>query len=366
MAGAHPRSRPVLRLAVALVAVVALGASLAAPLASPVWAAEPPPWKGQIDLYRDGVFTTQQSWLWCTAADVQIMRNIVTGKRDHTAANQRRYFEWMRPRNRYDLPLSAGIDPAGWTAGLRHFVDDRYRLVASTSFDGAIRLAVTRLRLTSLPVALTVSHGNHGWVLTGFAATADPARTKDFKITSVRVTGPLYGLQSKNGYDMPPDTKLTLSQLRRYFTPWRYDPVPMIWDGKYVSIQPLPVSTKAPTAKPTPAPSAARTSIPTPTPTEAPATPTPASSPSVGPSPALAGTAGPVGASDSPSAAVAAIPDDGSSPPPMPTAPPFVLGAGGAGAERDVPLAPWLGVAIAVVALAFALAMVARKTPARR
>ena len=80
-------------------------------------------------------------------------------------------------RNRYDLPLSAGVDPAGWTAGLRHFVDDRYRLVSSRTFDSALRSAVNRLRLTNLPVALTVSHGNHGWILTGFRATADPAKT---------------------------------------------------------------------------------------------------------------------------------------------------------------------------------------------
>ena len=146
----------------------------------------------------------------------------------------------MRGRNRYDLPLSAGVDAAGWTAGLRHFVDDRYRLVSSRTFDAALRSAVTRLRLTGLPVALTVSHGNHGWILTGFQATADPAKTSAFTVTSVRVTGPLYGLQSKNGYDMPPNTKLTTAQLKRYFTPWKYAPEPMVWDGRYVSIQPVP------------------------------------------------------------------------------------------------------------------------------
>ena len=37
-------------------------------------------------------------------------------------------------RNRYALPVSAGVDPQGWTAGLRHYVDDRYRLIASTTF----------------------------------------------------------------------------------------------------------------------------------------------------------------------------------------------------------------------------------------
>jgi hypothetical protein len=200
-------------------------------------------WDGGVDLYGKGAFTTQKSWLWCTAADVQIVRNIVDDQQDHTTSNQRRYFNWMRQRNRYTLPLSAGVDPQGWTAGMRHYVDDRYRLVASSTFDGALRSAVKRLRLTNLPVALAVSHGNHGWILTGFTATADPAQTASFKVTSVRVVGPLFGLQSRNGYDMPPDTKLTPTQLKRYFTPWRYVPQPMVWDGRYVSIQPVPMAT---------------------------------------------------------------------------------------------------------------------------
>jgi hypothetical protein len=199
-----------------------------------------PAWDGGIDLYRRGVFTTQKSWLWCTAAGVQIVRNIADHQDDHTTSGQRRYFTWMRARNRYTLPLSAGVDPQGWTAGMRHFVDDRYRLVASTTFENALRSAVRRLRQTNLPVALAVSHGNHGWILTGFTATADPARTAAFTVTSVRVVGPLYGLQSRNGYDMPPDTKLTPTQLKGYFTPWRYAPQRMIWDGRYVSIQPVP------------------------------------------------------------------------------------------------------------------------------
>ena len=159
----------------------------------------------------------------------------------------------MRKHNRYALPVSAGVDPAGWTAGLRQFVDDRYRLVSSRTFDDALRSAVTNMRKTNLPVAITVSHGGHGWILTGFGATADPATTASFKVTSVRVVGPLYGLQSKNGYDMPPNTKLTPTQLRRYFTPWKYDPKPMIWDGRYVSIQPIPkaaATAAAPTARP--------------------------------------------------------------------------------------------------------------------
>jgi len=99
---------------------------------------------------------------------------------------------------------------------------------------------VTRLRRTSLPVGITVAHGNHAWVLTGFTATADPVRTTRFRITSVLVTGPLWGLQDRSfGYDMRPNTKLTPAQLRGFFTPWHYAGIDMAWEGKWVSIQPL-------------------------------------------------------------------------------------------------------------------------------
>ena len=165
--------------------LLALGLAVAAALLSgpavgPAAAAERglAAWTGGVNLYRSGTFTTQQSWLWCTAAGVQIVRNIVERDEDHSTSAQRRYFDWMRERNRYDLPLSAGVDPVGWTAGLRRFVDSRYQLVSSRTFDGALRSAVKRLRLTGLPVALAVSRGNHGWILTGFRATADPARTR--------------------------------------------------------------------------------------------------------------------------------------------------------------------------------------------
>jgi len=274
---------------VALIAALSLGAgSMAALGTSPVAAADTtlPAWTGGINLYREGTFTTQKSWLWCTAADVQIIHNIVEGATDHTTTGQRRYFAWMRDHNKYVLPESAGVDPQGWTAGLRHFVDDRYRLVASKSFDAALVSAVVNLRRTNLPVAVAVAHGGHGWVLTGFSATADPLRTSSFTVTSVRVVGPLFGLQSKNGYDMRPNTKLTTAQFRGFFTAWHYDPKPMIWDGLYVSIQPIPPKT-APVASAKPA-AVAATPVPTPAPT---------SSPSLSPSPtaiavAAAGSSG--------------------------------------------------------------------------
>jgi hypothetical protein len=272
--------RSISRLLASLAAVVVLlGGIAAGPIAPTARAAGPlPAWDGSVDLYREGAFTTQASWLWCTAAGIQIARNLVFDEDDHRASSQERYFDWMRGHNRYDLPESAGVDPAGWQAGMREFVDERYQLVSHETFDQALRLAVTRIRLTELPVALTVAHGGHGWLLTGFTATADPAVTDEFRIRSVRVTGPLYGRQSRNGYDMPPDTSLTVAEMERFFTPWRYDPLPMVWDGSYVSIQPMPAPDQA-TPQPAVAPTAEPTSTPKPTATST-ATPAASAAPS--------------------------------------------------------------------------------------
>lgn len=198
-----------------------------------------PRWDGGVNLYRRGVFSTQKTWSWCTAAGVQIMRNIVHHRSDHSRASQKRYFWYMRARDRYAIPVSDGVDPVGWTAGLRRWVDPRYRLAAHRSFRTAVRSAVTRLRKTNLPVAIAVAHGNHAWVLTGFTATADPAVTRRFRITSVRVTGPLWGRQDSSfGYDMRPNTRLTRGQLEGFFTRWHYAGIRMAWEGRWVSIQP--------------------------------------------------------------------------------------------------------------------------------
>ena len=256
-----PIRRLVAALVVALIGLIGPGSG-----ANPGTALGSSHWTGGVDLYRSGAFTTQKTWLWCTAADVQIVRNLVDRQADHTRSGQQRYFDAMRVHNRYNIPVSDGVDPAGWTYGLRHFVDARYRLVASGSFSTALRSAVTNLRKTNLPVGITVSHGNHAWILTGFTATADPAVTTRFTVTSVHVVGPLWGLQSRSyGYDMRPDMKLTPRQFAGFFTPWHYARIRMAWEGRWVSIQPIPAAISSTASIASTAPTAPTTSILTPT-----------------------------------------------------------------------------------------------------
>ena len=245
------------RLVLAVVVVaLAVGGSFPAPArAATAPATTIPAWDGGVNLYRDGAFATQRTWQWCTAAGVQIVRNIAHGESDEARSRQARYYRYMRANNRYDVPASDGVDPGGWAAGLRRYVDDGYRVVASDSFAAALRSAVTSLRRTNLPVGITVAHGTHAWILTGFTATADPLETDDFRVTTVRVTGPLWGLQNRTrGYDMRPNTRLTAAQLAGYFTAWHYPGIRMAWEGQWVSIQPVAVAevSPAPAAPPRP------------------------------------------------------------------------------------------------------------------
>ena len=61
---------------------------------------------------------------------------------------------------------------------------------------------------------------------------------------------------------MAPNKKLTVAQFQHFFTPWWYAPKRMVWDHKYVSIQPVPTPKPA-VAAPKPAPTA-RTASPAP------------------------------------------------------------------------------------------------------
>ena len=184
----------------------------------------------------------QATWSWCTAASVQITRNVARGESDHSTSRQRAYFDYMHARDRYTFPPVDGVDPQGFVAGLRTFVDTRYALVASTTYDNAVRSAARRLAATRLPVALIVDRGRHAWVLTGFTASGDPGRAGNFRVLSLRIVGPLYGRQSKNGYDPRPNTSLTYAALRQFLTPYdfKYGPTPR--DDRFVTFQAIPAA----------------------------------------------------------------------------------------------------------------------------
>jgi PKD repeat protein len=195
-----------------------------------------PAWTGRMNLYRSGVFSTQATYTWCVPTSAQIMVNIIKGRSVHSSTEQYRWYKLGRQLNRYRYPW-AGVDPKGFAGILNTVGAGPYRVYAGTSYQTALRYAALRMRLTGKPVGLFVGHGSHAWVLNGFAATADPAVTSSYTVTSVNVMGPLWPKQTRGYWDMAPNTKLSNATFARILT--RYDDrITTVWDYRYVVIVP--------------------------------------------------------------------------------------------------------------------------------
>lgn len=177
------------------------------------------PWTGRFNLYRAGAFVTQKTFRWCVAASVQMMVNLVRNKTDRTTATQARMIAYAQRWDNGPYGEDGGTDVTGWTTALRHFGAGNYRAVGAITAAKALRLAATAMRQTGRPAGILVMEGRHAWVLHGFESRTDPRRDARARITAVRVSGPLYPLQRKGGYDPHPNTRLSIGKLARYFQP---------------------------------------------------------------------------------------------------------------------------------------------------
>jgi hypothetical protein len=110
-----------------------------------------------------------------------------------------------------------------------------------------VRLAASAIRKTGRPVGILAWRGAHSMVMTGFTATADPARHPSFEVTGVYIADVWYPrLSSIWGYSDPPDTLVPFKRLAVDYLPWRrptraYPDK----DGRFVLV--LPVAEAAPT-----------------------------------------------------------------------------------------------------------------------
>jgi hypothetical protein len=176
-----------------------------------------------LDLARPGDFVAQANFVQCVGASMQMMLNIA-GPNDRTAATQRRLQGLARNLSGPTRPgfERKGASVRGWSAGLNEVGAGPYRLVGVTSLDEAMRLAATAIRTTGKPVGLLVWAGRHAWVMSGFEATADPARTSRFRVTRAIVMDPLYPYGSaKWGRSPRPREAITIATLGKQFVPRR-------------------------------------------------------------------------------------------------------------------------------------------------
>jgi hypothetical protein len=192
-------------------------------------------WSGGFNLFRKSAFVTQKDFTWCVAASVQMMVNIVKHRGDRTGATQQRMIRYAQASDHGPWGPGGGTDVSGWIAALRHFGAGKYRAVGARTPAAALRIAATAMRQTGRPAGMLVMEGRHAWILHGFESRTDPKHDRRTRITSVRVSGPLYPVQQKHGYDLPPNTELSVRALAKFFQPSSVGALV----GRYVVIVPV-------------------------------------------------------------------------------------------------------------------------------
>jgi hypothetical protein len=186
-----------------------------------------------MTIYRYSAWSHQATNSWCVGAAVQMMINLITGGTSRGGADQYTYVSYAYYHSRYVARIGAEVD--GWANALTHYGGGTYTVGAYGTFDEAIKVAATRMKITGKPVGLVSMEGHHAWVMAGFTSTGgDPSVSRDFTVTSVTVMAPFFG---SIAYDPAPGAAVSMGYLSTRITPYT-DDFRTIWDGKYVIIQP--------------------------------------------------------------------------------------------------------------------------------
>lgn len=196
-----------------------------------------------MNLYRRGDFMHQQSKDWCVAGSTQTMMNIIrSGKLDRSVASQKRLYLEGRRLSPQKRKLGAiGVDLTGWARVLDRGGFGPYVVDGAVTRRGAIVKAARALRITGRPVGLVTWRGAHSWVMSGFRATADPALSRDFVVTSVYIQDTWYPWVSTIwGASRPPDALVPVAALAEDYLPYqRPGARHPSRDGKFMLILPV-------------------------------------------------------------------------------------------------------------------------------
>jgi hypothetical protein len=201
-----------------------------------------------MNLYSRGDFVSQQTSFWCIPASTQAMMNMMDrGRPDRSRALQARLYrvgdnleEDGTFSDERELDRWSGMGISEWAGLLNRYGYGPYGLTGYKSRQNALRNAALMMRKTGKPVGLVVWRGAHAWVMSGFTATADPALTRDFTVTSVWVQDPWYPRFSPFwGQSRPPNQRVSPTVLgqdfRPYGRPGRRSPER---DGRYMLVMP--------------------------------------------------------------------------------------------------------------------------------
>jgi hypothetical protein len=190
-----------------------------------------------MDLYQPGDFVSEIEDTWCVPAAMQTSMNIMSDVPDTSRDTQARLF---------DLAVSiagsedGGADPQGWAGGLTSLGYGNYEVGAKLKMADAIDIVAKQIRVTERPAGLIVWKGWHSWVVSGFTATADPARTDNFTVLSLRIEDVWYPRVSTIWpRSRPPDSDVPVSALGTDYVVWHQGKYYANREGDYVYVIPV-------------------------------------------------------------------------------------------------------------------------------
>ena len=195
-----------------------------------------------MDLYREGDFVGELTNKWCIPAAMQTMMNIMDEGADLSEETQSKLYDLgvSIERSRQGTP-----EPESWAQGLTQLGYGHFEVAVTDTRQAAIELVAKQIRITNRPAGLLVWYGWHAWVVSGFVATADPALTDDYLVTSLFIEDVWYNRQStlwnkdRDGYSRPPDSEVPTSILYEDFKVWDQSVNYPEYQKKFVVIIPV-------------------------------------------------------------------------------------------------------------------------------
>jgi hypothetical protein len=184
----------------------------------------------RYNLGESGDFVRQYDPNWCIGASMQMMLNIMGLADDTSMQRQEELIQLARTFRRSSSPTAfgstttfkpRGASSRGWAMGLTKLGGGPYKSTSAPTFEDALELVARAIRSTGRPAGIGVWTGNHAWVVSGFEATADPARSASFEVTALVVLDPWYPRSTRAyGASPRPMTTMPVSELKKEYLPW--------------------------------------------------------------------------------------------------------------------------------------------------
>ena len=168
----------------------------------------------------------------CVAASTAMMLNILQGR--DLNFNQMTILRYAQPRDALNNAVQRGTDPLGWSLAASYFSQNTrrpttYHWEAFGLEINALRRGAEQIARYGKAVGLLVQGGTHAVVMTGFKATANPAKGP-YELIGIYYSDPL---GPRNQYVSAADSPLT--RYTQLDATAKYDEA---WYRRYIIIAP--------------------------------------------------------------------------------------------------------------------------------